>query len=324
LRISKTQVERQGRKSGFEAPPDPAAPARLSKRFWDPGKSTVEAVPNNLVVSHEQPGIMSRAHWHAQVEVNFMFRGLMDYRMHGHAVELRAGDLCVFWGGLPHQVVDTSEDAFFIAIHLPLVHFFRLRLPTALTHKLMHGATFLSVHHDPTDNQSFERWASYMRSDHPGRREHAVDELLLRVERMQFEPYRLIEPMGMGEGEIEPFDMQSFHNIGQICEFITENFREDIDSVDIASSADIHPKYAMSVFKKSTGMTLNEYVNLLRLSYAQALLMREDGNVLRVAMESGFGSLSAFNKSFRKIAGKSPSDFRRESRMRTSAGVRVS
>jgi AraC-like DNA-binding protein len=110
--------------------------------------------------------------------------------------------------------------------------------------------------------------------------------------------------------------MQSLQNIGTICAFISENFREDIDAVDIAGSADIHPKYAMSVFKKSTGMTLNEYVNLLRLSYAQAMLLRDNDNVLRVAMESGFGSLSAFNKSFRKIAGMSPSDFRREARFR--------
>ena len=48
-----------------------------------------------------------------------------------------------------------------------------------------------------------------------------------------------------------------------MCDFIAENFLDDIDSVDIAAAADIHPKYAMSVFKKSTGMTLNEYVNLL-------------------------------------------------------------
>jgi transcriptional regulator GlxA family with amidase domain len=72
----------------------------------------------------------------------------------------------------------------------------------------------------------------------------------------------------------------------------------------------------MSVFKKSTGMTLIEYVSLLRLSYAQALLMREDASVLQVAMDSGFGSLSAFNKCFRKIAGMSPSDFKREMRAR--------
>jgi AraC-like DNA-binding protein len=69
----------------------------------------------------------------------------------------------------------------------------------------------------------------------------------------------------------------------------------------------------MSIFRQSTGMTLNEYVSLLRLSYAQAMLINDDGaNVLSIAMDSGFGSLSAFNKSFRKITGRSPSDFRRD------------
>lgn len=286
--------------------------------MWDPRKSTVEAVPNNLVVSHEQPGIMVRAHWHAQVEVNFIFAGAVEYRMHGHSVRLEAGDLCVFWGGLPHRVVDTLAETLFIAVHLPLVHFFRLRLPQEITQKLMHGATLITARPEASDEASFQRWSDYMRSGDAARREHAVDELLLRIDRMQFEPYRLVEPTGMTRGSVEPLDLQSFQNIGNICEFITENFREDIDSVDIASSADIHPKYAMSVFKKSTGMTLNEYVNLLRLSYAQALLMQQDGNVLRVAMESGFGSLSAFNKSFRKIAGQSPSDFRRNSRLRSA------
>ncbi len=72
----------------------------------------------------------------------------------------------------------------------------------------------------------------------------------------------------------------------------------------------------MSVFKKSTGMTLNEYVSLLRLSYAQSLLLRDEANVLQIAMDSGFGSLSAFNASFRKLAGMSPSDFRRAARER--------
>ncbi|TIP40398.1 MAG: helix-turn-helix transcriptional regulator, partial [Mesorhizobium sp.] len=114
-----------------------------------------------------------------------------------------------------------------------------------------------------------------------------------------------------GHGAGSPFDQQSSRNVGRMCDFIAENFLYDIDCVNIACAADIHPKYAMSLFKKSTGMTLNEYVSLLRLSYAQALLMHEDANVLKVAMDSGFGSLSAFNKSFRKLAGMSPSDFRR-------------
>ena len=42
--------------------------------------------------------------------------------------------------------------------------------------------------------------------------------------------------------------------------------------------------------------------------------MGEGSNVLQIAMDSGFGSISAFNKSFRNIAGMSPSDFRRDIR----------
>ena len=106
----------------------------------------------------------------------------------------------------------------------------------------------------------------------------------------------------------------SFQTLGRISRFIAENFRNEIDSADIAVSADIHPKYAMSVFKSSTGMTLNEYVSLMRISYAQALLRDGRDGILQVAMDSGFGSLSAFNKCFRKKTGTTPSEFRRESR----------
>ena len=288
----------------------------MSKRFWDPRCGTMAEVPNTLIVSQDAPGIMTCPHWHAQVEVNFVYSGSIEYRMQGHTVRLGAGDLALFWGGLPHQLTDASEDAHYIAIHLPLIHFFRLRLPPALTHKLIHGATLVNAERDDTDRQSFARWAKYMSAPNDTQRTHAIDELLLRIDRMQFEPYRLVEPAGLAEGATNPLDLQGFHNIGSICAFISDNFREDIDAVDIALSADIHPKYAMSVFKKSTGMTLNEYVNLLRLSYAQAKLLSDNDNVLRIAMDSGFGSLSAFNKSFRKISGMSPSDYRREARVR--------
>jgi AraC-like DNA-binding protein len=58
----------------------------------------------------------------------------------------------------------------------------------------------------------------------------------------------------------------------------------------------------MNLFRKSTGMTLIKYVSLLRLSRAQALLMNGNDSILQVAMDSGFGSASAFNR----LSGRSP------------------
>lgn len=279
--------------------------------FYQPGASSVEGFPLALQMFHTNPLVMLKPHWHAQVEVNFIVRGSVHYRMNEHEISLSAGEMCLFWGGLPHQMDDLSDDAIYAGAHLPLVHFFRLHLPADIRHRLMTGATLVTSATDQSDNDNFARWNRYARSGDPAKAEHAVNELLLRLERVRFEPYRLVPGNAAGQEAGSPFDQQSSRNVGRMCDFIAENFLYDIDCVNIAAAADIHPKYAMSLFKKSTGMTLNEYVNLLRLSYAQALLMHQDANVLRVAMDSGFGSLSAFNKSFRKLAGMTPSDFRK-------------
>jgi len=290
------------------------------KRYWEPAKSAVERVPNELVVSHEQPGIMPAPHWHAQVEMNYVFRGSLEYQMRGHKLRLKAGDFCLFWGGLPHQVVDTSDDPFFLALHLPLVHFFRLRLPADLAHKLTHGATLVTSAEDGTDSANCARWISYLKSPDRLQVEHAINEILLRIERVRYEPFFLVEPKGIPERGHESADQHPFVNIAAICDFVAGNFRRDIDCTDIAASVDIHPKYAMNLFKRSTGMTLNEYLSLLRLSYAQALLMKEDANILTIAAESGFGSLSNFNKCFRRMAGMSPTNFRRDLRIGPNIG----
>jgi AraC-like DNA-binding protein len=285
----------------------------MQRPFYHPGASGVEGMPLMLQMFHNHPLIMLKPHWHAQVEVNFIVRGNVHYLMNDHEISLSAGDMCLFWGGLPHQMDYSSDDAVYAGAHLPLVHFFRLHLPADLRHRLMTGATLVAGSTDPSDVHNFERWNAYARSGDPAKVEHAVNELLLRLERVRFEPYLLVPDRSSCADSANPFDQQSSRNVGHMCDFIAENFLYDIDCVDIAAAADIHPKYAMSVFRKSTGMTLNEYVSLLRLSYAQAMLMNQDANVLRVAMESGFGSLSAFNKSFRKLAGMSPSDFRKNS-----------
>ncbi|MDW6025418.1 helix-turn-helix domain-containing protein [Mesorhizobium sp. BAC0120] len=286
------------------------------RAFYQPGASSVEGLPLALQMFHNKPLIMLKPHWHAQVEVNFIVSGRVRYRMNDHEISLTAGEMCLFWGGLPHQLHEASDDVFYAGAHLPLVHFFRLHLPADVRHRLMTGAALVTSATDASDAHNFERWYRYGRSGDPAKAQHAVDELVLRLERVRFEPYRLVPEAQAIEGAASPFDQQSSRNVGRMCDFIAENFLYDIDSVDIAAAADIHPKYAMSLFRKSTGMTLNEYVNLLRLSYAQALLIDQDAKVLRVAMESGFGSLSAFNKAFRKLAGMSPSDFRKVSAVR--------
>ncbi|PSH62385.1 helix-turn-helix domain-containing protein [Phyllobacterium sophorae] len=290
------------------------AESKMGERpIYQPGASSVEGMPTALQMFHNHPPVMAMPHWHAQVEVNYIVRGSVHYRMNDHAIRLNAGDMCLFWGGQPHQMDDSSDDSIYAGAHLPLVHFFRMRLPETVPSRLMQGQTLVTSATDAADAENFARWFRYVRSGDPAKVEHAVSELLLRIERVCFEPFHMV-PESRDTPCIDQSSQQSSRAVARMCDFIAANFLQEIDSADISLSVNLHPKYAMSVFKKSTGMTLNSYVSLLRLSYAQAMLLKDEVNVLQVAMDSGFGSLSAFNKSFRNIAGMSPSDFRRDMR----------
>ncbi|MBY5801005.1 helix-turn-helix domain-containing protein [Rhizobium leguminosarum] len=288
-----------------------------TRAIYQPGASSIEGLPTALQMFHAHPPVMAMPHWHAQVEVNYVMRGTVHYRMSDHEFRLSAGEMCLFWGGQPHQMDESSDDSLYAGAHLPLVYFFRLRLPISVSSRLMKGETLLTSATDAADNENFTRWFRYANSGDPAKAQHAVDELLLRIERIALEPYSMTSQAVINLDGDHPYPHSS-RSVARMCDFIAANFLHDIDSVDIARAADLHPKYAMNLFKRSTGMTLSKYVTLLRLSRAQAMLMSEGANVLQVAMDSGFGSISAFNKSFRHIAGMSPSNFRRDIRLVTT------
>jgi len=292
------------------------AKSKISERaIYQPGASSIEGLPTTLQFFHTHPPIMLRPHWHAQVEVNYLMAGSVHYRMGDHDLRLSAGQMCLFWGGQPHQMDQSSDDSLYAGAHLPLVYFFRMRLPPDVSSMLMGGATMLTSVTDRADDENFARWFRYTTSGDTLKAQHAVEELLLRVERMFLEPYSMVSSASEGKRTEDAEVTAPSIGVVRMCDYIAANFLEDIDATDIARAADLHPKYAMNLFRKSTGMTLIKYLTLLRLSRAQAMLMNCKENILQVAMESGFGSVSAFNKAFRQIAGMSPSDFRRDVRV---------
>lgn len=285
------------------------------RRRWDLRASEVEREPDAIIALREAPGIMPAPHWHAQAEVNFVLEGQIEYRMQGFRARFQAGETALFWGGLPHQVIDTAPGTLFHVVHLPLFHFFRLRLDPDLQRRLMRGAALVTAEAREEDRLAFARWHEFLNGGDPRRAGHAVDEMLLRLERAGLEPHRLVEAESAARAAAEPADPPTMQSVRRLCGHIAANFREDLSCADIAAAAGLHPKYAMTVFRRATGLSLAEYLSLLRVSYAQALLAEEGASVLRVALESGFGSLSAFNKCFRKKSGMTPSEFKREHRL---------
>ena len=73
---------------------------------------------------------------------------------------------------------------------------------------------------------------------------------------------------------------------------------------------DRHTDSGLKIFKRSTGLTYIDFRNRLRIESAKRLLAVPNASISEIAYKVGFQSLTQFNRLFRRIVGKSPTEFR--------------
>ncbi len=95
--------------------------------------------------------------------------------------------------------------------------------------------------------------------------------------------------------------------IRKIIHFIAENYSSHIDVADLAEMVGLNQVYFGSLFRKSTGLCVNVYINRVRINNAENLLSSGEFTVQEVAYKCGFEDIYYFSKVFKSIKGYSPS-----------------
>jgi AraC-like DNA-binding protein len=78
----------------------------------------------------------------------------------------------------------------------------------------------------------------------------------------------------------------------------------------LAGAAGMSKYHFLRVFRRLTGMTPHQYLISARLRRAAFALASSRRQVLEIALDSGFGDLSTFNKTFRAAFGLTPTQYR--------------
>lgn len=98
--------------------------------------------------------------------------------------------------------------------------------------------------------------------------------------------------------------------IESVMSFIEENLSQTLTLPMFAEIAHMNPFYFSTFFKKHTSLSPMQYVLKARVHRAVCLLRETDKTILDIALLCGFNSTANFNKAFKKLTGKTPSDFR--------------
>lgn len=108
------------------------------------------------------------------------------------------------------------------------------------------------------------------------------------------------------------FISNEFTNISflNIIKYINYHYDKDLSLTNAASYGHLNPNYVSQLFKKEAGTTFSKYLTELRITKAKDLLKSEDLSISDIAMKVGFNDYFYFLKTFKRITGKTPSEYR--------------
>ena len=104
--------------------------------------------------------------------------------------------------------------------------------------------------------------------------------------------------------------------VKQARELIQVHFSESLTLAGVAASVGVHPVHLARVFRQHYRCTIGEYVRQVRIEFASRELSVSDAPLAEIAFTSGFSDQSHFSKTFKRLTGQTPAQFRKASRLR--------
>lgn len=102
----------------------------------------------------------------------------------------------------------------------------------------------------------------------------------------------------------------SNHTVDQIQAYISQHYAQKLTLTGIAAQFYISPYYLSRLFKKSTNLSLIEYINGVRIKAAQNLIEKTGDSIAHIAEATGFMTTAHFRRVFKDATGLSPQQYR--------------
>lgn len=94
-----------------------------------------------------------------------------------------------------------------------------------------------------------------------------------------------------------------------VHDYVLGHFPDDLSLDTIADLAGMTPPAFCRYFKTRANKTFSEFVSEVRIGHACKLLIGGKLNITQISFESGFRTLSNFNRQFKEITGQTPSGY---------------
>ncbi|HOA55820.1 MAG: AraC family transcriptional regulator [Acetivibrionales bacterium] len=252
-------------------------------------------------------------HWHNAAELVYNASGTCCISVAGSEYELRDGELLLIPAGEIHEIISCSKSGkrYFIQFNISSLDGFG---GINDVKPYMEKITKISDDFCPQLRSSVEKCVTELIDEHE-KKDHAYE---LSLNARVFDIIVLISrSLARSSPDFENTRSRTVTGLKQInraFEYIEKNYPGQITLKDISQAAGFSEYYFSRLFKEYTGQSFLSYLNTYRVKQAEKLLRSTEKSVLEIALDSGFNSLTTFNRIFKKIKGCSPSYYRKAGR----------
>lgn len=113
-----------------------------------------------------------------------------------------------------------------------------------------------------------------------------------------------------GARHVPALNRASGDRVDAIVRLLHACYTRPIGLDEIAGAAHMSPTSVSRFFRRTTGMTLTDYLNRLRIEVACHLLRDTDRRIADIAADCGYANLANFNRRFRQFKGLPPREYR--------------
>lgn len=263
--------------------------------------------------SDERPNGIAVWHYHPEIELVYIEKGNAKRHIGNHVSYYTSGDLIFIGPNVPHygftdrlvnrntEVVLQFKEDFMGQDFKSISEFQKIGDLMDLS---LHGMSF----YGKTKNKVGRLLDEMVVMNHFDRLLHTLRILQIMA---NSEEYRILNATKV---TIE-INQQDKDRIKLIYDFVRENFQKEISLEEMSVLTNMTVPSFCRYFKKQTGKTFTQFVNEFKVIHACKLLSETGRTVADICFECGFNNFSHFNKHFKIVTGKSPSEYRSEFRL---------
>lgn len=236
-------------------------------------------------------------HYHNLFEIYYMKDGFCNYFIDNKVYEIKSGDIVLIPDGVIHKTNYGPEPHTRL-----LINFSANYIPTSVTS------------HIPKLVYLYRNEAALPE----------IDEIFRKIEMEYNSPDEFTKESVRGLVYSLFFVMARNNNrftnkssgsmlVEECVKHIKKNFMHPLSLSSIAKLYSVSPEHLSRMFKKETGIGFNEFITLVRLQKAEAMLKNENGKTIsEIAYACGFNDSNYFSDKFKKAYGTVPSEVKKK------------